>query len=309
MNLDTKPYLKKFKYTDYLGSLNKACEWIGIPNHQVRAAQYSRLIKEFFEDNMRSPQHILAYNESWEIVYIYELWKECIYNFPSLEQKIREAFTKGPVLSESERPDASSNRPRNDAFVYFLAGKLLKAGLKVIAVDGMVAQGTTCHKDADITIDWHGSVIDIECKRPQSSKAFEKRIKEAARQLIDLRRQGRKGIIGIDCSALIRPSQNLLESDSSEHAEQFLSDLLEERVNKVMPKVNKYLKTHILGFLVFARVPSMIRTKSSPILSSRGTPFTYLRPESTYTLQVIPNPNSLNINMLKSIYKQLRQSL
>src|SRR5438874_10455907 len=94
------PHLESGHYTDHLQSLQAACEWMDI--NRGRAARYSQLIREFFEEDRRSREHILAYNESCEISDLYTLWNASVHNFPSLERKIKEVFSDGPVLREDE---------------------------------------------------------------------------------------------------------------------------------------------------------------------------------------------------------------
>jgi hypothetical protein len=288
MNMDTTPYLKKAHYTGHLQILQAACEWMNI--ERGRATRYGQLIREFFADGTRSREHILAHNESWEITDIFELWEASINNFPGLKQKIKAVFSGGPVLREDERPDTSSNRPRNDAFVYLLAGKLIRAGVKVIAVDGIAAQGIGCPSDVDITFDWNGSAVDIECKRPQTQKALGKRLREACQKLTG------QGIIAVDCSAFIRPPEKLLGADSAEEAERFLAQSMEKAVT---PEAKTPLATAILGFLVFARAPAMIREGDSLIISPRGNPFTYMRPDCISTWLVISNSRSSSYDALR----------
>ena len=283
-------------------SLQKSCEWMSID--RGRAAHYKKLIREFFEEDKRSREHILAYSESCEIIDIHELWEACIKNFLGLERKIKSVFRKGPILREDENPDASTNRPRNDAFVYLLAGKLIRAGLKVVAVDGVIAQGINCHKDADITLDWSGSAIDIQCKRPQSHTALIERVKEANQQLSRTNREGQKGIIAIDCSAFIRPPEHLIEKDSAEDAEKFLASSLGKAI---IPTAKMPLRPDILGFLAFARAPAMIQEGHSSIVSPRGNPFTYIRPDCISTWLVIPNFKSLGPNALRFVFEQLQR--
>jgi hypothetical protein len=295
MNMDATPHFNRSHYTDSLQSLHRACDWIGID--LGRASQYKKLIREFHEQDMRSREHILAYNESCEIIDIYERWETPIHNFPGLKQKIKAVFSKGPILREDERPNTSStsNRPRNDAFVYLLAGKLISLGVNVMIVDGIARQGISCHADTDITFEWNGSAIDIQCKRPQTQKALEKRAKEARRQL-----KGRTGIIAVDCSAFVRPLGKLLERDSAEDAERFLASLLEKEVKL---KVERHLKTAILGFILFARAPAMTRIGHSSILSLHGSPMhTTYRPDSISTWLVISNSSSSNPDVLPSIF-------
>jgi hypothetical protein len=304
MNMDTTPYLKKAHYTDHLQSLQAACEWMNI--ERGRAARYGRLIREFFADGSRSREHILAHNESWEITDIYELWEASTNNFPGLKQKIKAVFSGGPVLREDERPDTSSNRPRIDAFVYLLAGKLIRAGVKVIAIDGIAAQGISCPSDVDIAFDWNGSAIDIECKRPQTQKAVGKRLREARQKLIGQDRQDRSGIIAVDSSTFIRPPEKLLGADSAEDAERFLAQSVEKAVT---PNAKTPLGTAILGFLVFARAPAMIREGYSSIISPRGNPFTYMRPDCISTWLVIPNSRSSSHDALRFVFERLHRAM
>lgn len=82
-------------------------------------------------------------------------------------------------MRENEKSANSSNRPRNDAFVYLLAGKPMKAGVSVVAVDGSVVDGSGWESDADITLCHNRMLIDVQCKRPQNLSKMQKRIREA----------------------------------------------------------------------------------------------------------------------------------
>jgi hypothetical protein len=281
-----------------------ACEWLSI--NRGRSTQYSKLISEFFAEDKRSREHLLAFSESCEISDIYELWEASIKNFPGLERKIKAVFSKGPILREDENPDESTNKPRNDAFVYLLAGKLIRAGIKVVAVEGIVAQGVSCHQDADITFDYRGSTIDIQCKRPQTQTALTEHVKKARRQLSRTNRQGQMGIIAIDCSPFIRPPEQLLGADSAEDAERSLGCSLEKTI---IPKAKAPLGAAILGFLVFARAPAMIQEERSSIVSPRGNPVTYIRPDCISTWLAVPNPKASSSNALRFAFEQLRGAI
>jgi hypothetical protein len=224
-----------------------------------------------------------------------------------LDRKIRLVFGGGPVLREDERPDNSSNRPRNDAFVYLLAGKLIKAGIDVVAVDGTVVDGSGWKSDADITLYHNGSVIDVQCKRPLSLSQMQKRVKEACRQLMKSMTGGQTGIVGLDCSAIIRPVDTLIEKDSAEDAVNFLGDLMER---DIVPKARATLEPNVLGLILFARSPAMIRKGQSTILSASGIPYRrYFRPESVTSSLLVTNPRCPDSGMLKEVFEMLRQSL
>lgn len=299
------PHFKSAHYTDHLRSLQTACEWMGID--LGRAAQYRNLVREFFAEDKRSREHILAYNESCEIIDIYELWEAYIHHFPGLTQKVKAVLSSGPSLREDERPETSNNRPRNDAFVYLVAGKLIRAGVKIITVDGIVAQGVSCPSDADITFDWYGSPIAIECKRPQTQKKVARGVRDARHQLTKPNRQAERGIIALDCSGFVRPQERLLEADSAEDAERFLADALAKAVR---PKVERNLETSILGYLLFARAPAMTRMGHSSIVSPQGAPLaSYFRPDSISTWLMINNADSASPEVLRSVAQLLSQAI
>jgi hypothetical protein len=57
-------------------------------------------------------------------VRLFELWEHRSTDFPGLAGKIKAVVAKGPVLREEEIPATSSNRARDDAFSYLVAGSL-----------------------------------------------------------------------------------------------------------------------------------------------------------------------------------------
>ena len=111
---------RKDAYKDHVRRLEEACGWLGI--NKGRAQHYIGLLREFHEEDKRTPQHVLAYSESCEVEDIHRLWQSKVEQFPGLKEKIFHVLSSGPVLREQEKAD--SNRARNDAFVYFLAGML-----------------------------------------------------------------------------------------------------------------------------------------------------------------------------------------
>jgi len=178
----------------------------------------------------------------------------------------------------------------------------MTAGIQVAAVDGIVRKGINCHTNADITFLWNGALIDVQCKRPQTEKALEERVREAYRQITKPKRQGRLGIIAVDCSAFIRPVGKLLGKGSGRDAEYFLSNCI---AKQVIPKVKEMLRNPILGFILFARAPHMALIRESPLVSQRGEHFRYYRPESISTFLVINNPSFSVPNVLQFICKHL----
>lgn len=147
---------KRDTSANYLHKLKDACAWLNI--EQGRAADYRRLLDEF-DKGGRSDKHILAYYESREIVELFELWEKRVDEFPGLSDKIRDIYKKGPVLCENEIIKSSSNRSRNDAFCFLVAGKFLAAGISVVKVDGIASRRVICDSKADFTFRWKKTIL------------------------------------------------------------------------------------------------------------------------------------------------------
>ena len=290
-----RPSLSKVSSAEYLAKLDSACRWLSVESG--RAARYGQIIREFLEKEERSREHILAYGESREIVDVFQLWEQRITDFPGLENKIRGVFSKGPLLREDEKPAASSNRARNDAFGYFVAGTLLKAGIPVVAVEGILARQATCDSEADITFRSSGRFIDVECKRPRKREALVRRAKEARKQIARPSRDGRHGVIALDCSVVVRPPGTLFESESLEAAESEISRLLETCVT---PRVIPCLTNSIPGFLFFARVPAMTRLR---IVTPMGKPI--FRSDCISTWLCIRNSKYKGPDVLRCVANRL----
>ena len=189
----------------------------------------------------------------------------------------------------------------SDAFSYLVAGTLLSAGVPVVAVDGIIARNETCKSEADVTFEWTDMLIDIECKRPQSYASLDERKKSARRQIKGPSR-GRHGVIAVDCSVLVRPAGNLLESDSVEVAERLISTELEK---SVASRVASHLANSILGFLFSARVPAKTRTRRSPILTALGEPIHEYRLHCISTWLVFPNRQYVGADILRWLAERL----
>ncbi len=284
-------------HSEHMRKLVAACDWLGID--KGRASQYGDLIREFYEKGARTKHHFLAFNESYEIVDLSELWEKRVADFPGLSGKIRAVLSKGPLLREEENSKASSNRARNDAFVYLVAGKFLASRIPVVAIDGILSRYPTCESNADLTLQWNDTLIDIECKRPQSLARLEERTKDARKQIKKRSHNGRFGVIAIDCSALIRPAGTLLERDSGEAAEKWLS----AKLVGVGSKLQSYLTSSICGFLFFARVPAMIRVDRSPIVTAQGKPIYDLCLYSISTWLAVGNSKLVGPDVLQCLSK------
>ena len=248
--------------------LKEALRWLGIEHG--RAAMYERLLVEHSQ-GQRSNEHFFAYYEAMEIVNIFESWRDRAIDFPSIQDRISYVFKKGAILSENESAPANSNRPRNDAFVYVLAGKLLHVGeARVISVDGIQNRTVTEQgSPADIVLSFQENLIGIECKRPMSNATLDENAEAAFRQLADRFSSQTWGIIAIDASRLLRRPGEYLKVSSLQAGTKFLINALE---NLLVPTAKRYNHASILGLIGFARVP-LVGTAKSKILKYDGTPF------------------------------------
>ena len=185
----------------------------------------------------RTDEHTLAYYESCDIVDLLELWEGQVDQFPGLKAKIQTACKKGTILTDSEKPSASSNKPRNDIFGFVLAGKFQAVGIPIASVDGIYPGNRTTKSTADFSFYCEQVEMNVECKRVQSQTQLLTRAKHAQKQIARTRRYG---IIAIDCSVLARPAGHLLETSSPEQAAHQLSKWLESQCrtkNSEKPKV------------------------------------------------------------------------
>ncbi len=269
------PRVHTLPWRDHVAGVEEACRALRV--RRGRGRDLAKLLTELFRDNKRSRDHLLAANESFEITEIYELWQPHLPRFPGLREKIADCLSKGPVVAEDERPSTASNRPRNDAFVYVLAGRLLEAGIHVLAVDGISREGVCCGGTSDIVLNWKGQQIVIECKRPQAIHGVERRIREAVGQIQDAEVPG---IVALDCSRIVRPidpAGATLGTPSAHRGLRYVEDRLQELLG-IIPRPSP--DKGVLGLVLFARVPHMTEVHRSTILSPTGEPFVSFQPDS-----------------------------
>lgn len=207
----------------------------------------------------------------------------------------------GPVLSAREN-SSSTNKPRNNAFNYLLAGRLLATGLDLIAVDECWRDSETTRYKGDITISHRDTVLDIQCKRPYGRNSVIGNIKNARRQITATADPG-QGIIAIDLSRSIHPSDTLLPASSDREA----SDHVHEMVLQVLsPEVHRLIgeQPQIIGLIAFASIPFGVAYPSS-VLKADGTPYKSQYLHSVGESRVLINEQSRYSEIPKSLYEQL----
>ena len=286
--------LKKQTYNTFVSQLNRASHWLNI--RQGRARTYVRLLEEFPALPRRSPEHILAYYESCDIVELYELWERRIHQFPGLKDKLQTVCKKGPIVTEDENASTSSNKSRNDVFVYLMAGKFLAAGIPVTTVDGICASPGMTESTADFSFRWNTHYRNVECKRINSPAKLLRRAKDARDQIF---KTDRCGVIAIDCSVIARPPDTLFETESPLHAEREMSRWLEFNI---VPQLQTAIAPQILGFILFARIPAMTATG---ILDPGGQ--VYRRRDRISSILAVDNRSCSDRTILQRIAQSLRK--
>ena len=287
--------IKRTPTNIHLDELKSVCSWLSLK--QGRVKEYIKFVDEFIQGSRRR-ENLLSINESFEAIEIYKLWKDRIHEFQGLDEKIKKALLKGPILQEDELVNSSSNEARNNAFTYYISGLLLFRGLDVVLVDGCPRQGADSLDD-DILLNIDRTTITIECKRPQSRENILKRAKEAVKKI-----NKRKGIVAIDCSSIIRPDDKLYESDSELEAVTNAGDLIETCNTR---QVQSLMQDNILGLIMFARLPTMTRIKHEIILDHLGRPITYsFRPGSVCATNICSSKSQKDNPILNDIYTALK---
>src|SRR5579885_1989355 len=127
------PLESRFTKNELLAELTATCQWANISHG--RAVQYASLIEHFFSGLGDSAEHVLACYEALDVVSVYHHWRDKVSTFPGLMRKLRRAINKGSLLEEQEKLDRAQSR--DDLFVYLLAGRLLAAGVNVIAIESL----------------------------------------------------------------------------------------------------------------------------------------------------------------------------
>jgi len=268
-------------YSQHLKDLERACRWFGVS--KGRSLRYRRLIEEFFRQDKRTREHVLVYNESFEITELYRLWEAHVARFRGLKERMRNCLEKGPILREDERENPVTNRWRDHLFEYFLAGKLINGSVPVVVVDGIVAEGESSSEDADILFRFNERICDIECKRPRKHGRLLERVKEARNQIQKTHQERRQGLLAIDCSLFITELGHPFKATSEDELRLQIHHVFE---TELKPVVASHLDASVLGVLLYVRLLARTQVHQSSIHTLRGEPYTswQLRTVQNFTL-------------------------
>ena len=298
MNITPSTFSTVSRSSELVTQLEQGCAWAEID--RGRATRYGKLITEFFDGTGVSREHILAHYEADEIAEIYKLWSPRVEDFPGLKGRICEAIKSGPLLREDENLATSSNRPRNDVFGFFIAGRLLAAGCQVLAVEGVNRSTEGGRWVGDVTVRQGEVTLDIQCKRPQTAEAVGVNIERAKKQILRATCP-RMGIVGVDLSVIIRPPGTFLPTFGVASASNKLSDLVQTHAKAV---TDAMLGPQIAGIIWFGKIPCRI-TQPSRIVKPAGGQYEITRPYIAREMTFTMNASSPYVGALRSVGEQL----
>lgn len=292
------PRVHTLPWQEQVAHVEEACRALGVPHG--RARHLAKLLTELYRDNKRSRDHIHAANETCEVTDIYYLWEPRLQCFPGLRERLAKCLRKGPVVAEDERPSTASNKPRNDAFVYLLAGYLLEAGIDVLAVDEIPREDASWAGRSDIVLNWEGQRIVIECKRPQARSGVQPCMSKALKQIQEAKSPG---IVALDCSRVICPEGKVLATCSPHSGLQYVEDRLEDLLRTILqPRPDEGRP----GLALFARVAAMTEVRST-ILLPTGEPDVRTRPDSICPWVVWHDPQAPATRVVRDIWREVER--
>lgn len=267
-------------YSDLQQNLAAACQWAGVD--QGRAKDYQKYLEQLHAKYTKSREALLCTADLMDVLDVWDTWRVHEHNFPGIRGRIRKVFEKGPTLSEDENSKISDNQARNDLFVFFLAGKLIQAGVQVLSIDGISGNNNQIICHGDIICKFQNEEILIECKRPQKSTSIHSCAKKAR---IQIQKSGRKGCIALDCSKAIRPMGTLFDFSNDKEAHTTLLDKIED---DIVPKITSHLKQNVVGAFLMVSVPG-VKNEESTILSPNGNLFKQCTPFRVSSMVVASN--------------------
>ncbi len=258
--------LRRTSSEELIANVEAAVGWAGMPNtrvkpllEQLRAALARRI--------RRPTRETLLIIEASTIADVHFLWSSRHADYPGLLPKIKNSLTDGPLLPDDEEKGKAHTEARNNRFTYLLAGCLLKGGVPIVSIEGIARQGRGPASPSDIVVDWERRRVPIECKRPFDITTLQRNVKRAAKGI--RQHSAEKGVVAVDCSRLVRSPQTVSLRFGEEPA---LVAVESQLRGLVMRHVFESASKRVAGVLAFARVPTVLFTGWSPVLTSSGEP-------------------------------------
>ncbi len=268
---------------NFIAELGEILAWAvaqGVSPHS-RFHTYKRTIERLNQPRTEI-ESIELYNELEtagklpEIASTYSESIELVATIPPLRQTgtyipvelLRKAFS-GPLDAYQESD--TSNAARNAMFELNMGAMAARNGWKP----------TLCLTNPDVSFDFEGRCVKMECKRVLTAKVIKQRLKEGIKQLdktVDSAKND-VGIVAISLSKLASNTKDLYRSSSEPH------DDLSQELHKVLKANEQFLggllKPSITGFLFYTSIIAAVPGKGfSPVRSA--TVFPVNRAETPY---------------------------
>lgn len=234
------------------------CHWleslsIGIAKNRV--AEYRKTFAtiaryqgrwEDLEDSIGFEKLSDNYYDCSELVLIWQKLKDC--GSPPFKNTPRQAVN-GPTTLEAERPETSD--ARNRIFELVMAALFRAANFPIKFVE-----------PADAVVNAFNVKCFLECKRIQSEKRLEERIREASSQIEDrLGKQPSKksrGLIAVDISKAENDGTVYCNATSSDHLSRQVDTILDCFITRNKRKLISRLSPRVLATIVYIRIPAVI---------------------------------------------------
>jgi hypothetical protein len=241
--------------------IESMCQWlesltIGI--EQNRVAEYRKTFATIaehiqngtvseLENSIGFPKQADNFHDASELILISQQLSE--YNSPIFKSTLAKAVN-GPISLEAER--AKSSDARNRIFELVMAAQFRAAGIPLKFVEP---------SDAIITVD--NVKCFVECKRIQTEKALEERVRQASSQIEKRLNQEAsakpRGLIAIDISKTVNTDGTLyFSAPSADYLARWVDDRIEAFLSRNRTRLTSRLDPRVCAVLLYLRTPAVI---------------------------------------------------
>lgn len=181
---------------------------------------------------------------------------------------VLESALRGPADAAVE--DERSNQGRNFAFELDVAAMVARAGLT-----------PDLQKEADVTFEFEGRRVAIECKRILSEKKIQQRIREAADRLKkNVKDNGDFGLIAVCVTRTINPGNVIWSVPSVCDMGPLLSSHINEVIGRLDPFLQRLRHPALSGVIFYVASPISVRGIGfSPVKRATVYPLSGLKDE------------------------------
>ena len=258
--------MKEFRSSpqEFQRDVESMCQWLesfNIGIEQNRIAEYRKTFARIaehiqngtvseLEKSIEFPKQADNFHDVSELILISQHLKD--YNSPIFRSTLAKAVN-GPTSLEAER--AKSSDARNRVFELVVAAQFRAAGLPLKFEDPA---------DAILTVD--NIKCFVECKRIQTEKALEERVRQASSQIEERLNQEAsakpRGLIAIDISKTVHTHGNLyLNTPSADYLSRWIDSNLEVFLTRNRTKLTSNLHPRVCGVLLYLRMPAIIENE------------------------------------------------